>query len=206
MSSRVVKTRRVIRRTITTTTTTANSNSFADFPVSFDLSKTSPWLRIATCEFGILLCLLASLAFHLTLIYHKTVIHPYLKTLEWTIERAENEETYYTFECSAKDISTDTVHEIFLKAPQNKTMDAIDTAMLHGAVVLPDLISSERLTELRTHVMKRLRYLEKSESVPVIAGDHRWSFALKATEDISVVNALQELGQNKFLQETIEGL
>ena len=206
MSSRVVKTRRVIRRTITTTTTTANSNSLADFPTSFDLSKTSSWLRIATCEFGILLCLLASLAFHLTLIYHKTVIHPYLKTLEWTIERAENEETYYTFECSSKDISTDTVDEIFLKAPQNKTMDAINTAMLHGAVVLPDLLSSERLTELRRHVMKRLKYLEHSESVPVIAGDHRWSFALKATEDISVVHALQDLGQNKFLQETIEGL
>mmetsp|Transcript_36141 Transcript_36141/g.87369 ORF Transcript_36141/g.87369 Transcript_36141/m.87369 type:complete len:885 (+) Transcript_36141:66-2720(+) len=231
---KVIKTQRVIRkRTVTThsgnkTDNTGKSLTYSnDDSVSLDSLfqrqsiASSPFLvRFFCFEVSLMLCLGIALVCHQAMFYHKAVLHPYLQTLKWTPERAEQEETYYRFECTSEDITAETVQDLFVTTDHNESSDmtsttghlkfspteAVDKAMTHGAVVLPQLLSSKTASNLRQHVGKRLRNLDQTESIEVIMGDHRWSFALRATEHVSVANALRELGNHPFLQQTIEGL
>ena len=86
---------------------------------------------------------------------------------------------------------------------------AIHLARQHGAVILEDLVSQETTQNLRKHAMRRLKYLEPSQFIDVIAGgsdNKRWSFALEALEDDSVIEFLQELGQNSKLESILQAL
>ncbi|CAJ1970019.1 unnamed protein product [Cylindrotheca closterium] len=252
----VIRKQQTIRSSTSTTTAkrTTRSNIQQKNSIASDNGRESiaNWpfaMRFFCFEASFIICLGIALACHQAIWYHKVVLHPYyLQTFKWTrTNRPSIEETYYRFECTAEDITAETVQDLFVATTKNKNrtsthdesddendstddvssndhhnhhhhhhhhrlkfspMEAVDKAMTHGAVVLPQLLSSQTASNLRTHVGKRLRNLDPNsrESIKVIMGNNRWSFALRATEHISVVKALSELGNHPYLQSTIEGL
>lgn len=165
------------------------------------------WIRISVFEIWIIGGLfLLTIGCHTALSYHERILHPYIQAQKWTNLREELEETYYRFECSAKDISANVASDVFFNEKEHSPEQAIDKALLHGAVVLPNLLSPKKCSDLRRHVMKRLRLLDESTMIDVIMPENRYSFALSATEHSSVSNAFQELGSHKILEQVLQKL
>jgi hypothetical protein len=78
---------------------------------------------------------------------------------------------------------------------------------LHGATVLPDILTSDVASKLRHYILNnRNPNLRPAESLDVIMNEHRSSFALSAVEDESVVSALQQIGQSVALSTTLQAL
>jgi ectoine hydroxylase-related dioxygenase (phytanoyl-CoA dioxygenase family) len=83
---------------------------------------------------------------------------------------------------------------------------AVDKALLHGATVLPDILTLPAAFNLRAYVLRRNRQLSTHESIDVIMSDHRSSFALSAVEHESVTIALQQVGRNRVVRDTLTAL
>ena len=170
-----------------------------------DLLRRHPLLRVTLIEFPLLFLLATAILSHGCLYIHETYLHSYMQALHFTPERQEWEETYPRMECHVPDLTTLEPSDLFLQDDETH-LDAVESALLHGAVVFPQIISNETASRLRRYVLKRNRGLSQSEHVSVIMNDHRTSFTLSATEHPSVVRALQEIGTNQRFLETMEGL
>ena len=126
--------------------------------------------------------------------FHETTLCLCLKPLEWMVERAKREETQCRFKCTANDIAAERAQDLFVQ-PHNKPLDAINKAMIHGSIVMLDVVSPQAVSQMRLHVMKWLKHLEQSESIDMIVGENCWSFVLSAAEHPSVERVLKEVGQ-----------
>jgi hypothetical protein len=144
---------------------------------------------------------------HSLLKIQRRYIHPYLQSLEFTEQRAEWEETYPRMECQSSDLSTADPRDLFLRTDDSSSvLEAVDKTLLHGAVVLPQVMNASVATNLRTYILKRNKKLRAEEQIDVIANQNRISFALAANEHKSVSEALQAIGTNQLLSETLQTL
>ena len=200
----------VVRRTVGSAKTTRNHSNNGDAepsPVEVvnKLFRTSLAFRIFLLELPILVLLACTLASDALLYVHRTYIHEYLKALEFTPERMENEETFPRMECQISDLTTLDPADLILGG--NETyVDATEKVLMHGAALFPQMIQPETAAKFRKYVQKRIKRLKQSENVYVIQNDYRTSFTLTATEDPIVAKALQEIGTNERFVNTLEYL
>ena len=117
----------------------------------------------------------------------------------------ENEYTYYDRSCTVNDLSTRNLSEVVL-TKQTRIEDALDTFMLHGGVVLPQVLTPSTVQQLREHVVKRNANLQEVESIELSQGTNRLSFAFDASEAPIVSQALKEIATNSLLQSLLEKL
>ncbi|KAL7547485.1 hypothetical protein ACHAWF_010779, partial [Thalassiosira exigua] len=112
-----------------------------------------------------------------------------------TDEDLREEVTYYDRECHVLDItaSPDDAWKLIVR-DGDSIDDAVETAMVHGAVALPELFDRSLTSELRKYVLKRNEEVRGTEAeYPVSQGTHRISYGIDAAEDPVVSRALGAL-------------
>jgi Phytanoyl-CoA dioxygenase (PhyH) len=133
---------------------------------------------------------------------HDLYLVPQLKVLTFTLERSLHDLTYYTRVCDASDMSTMNGADLFL--PMDATpRDAYLHQLKHGFTVFPGILKPETCEKLRNFIVKRNHEITEEESIFVIAGENRYSFGL-GTEEVSVREALMELGNSPRLRPALE--
>ena len=154
-----------------------------------------------------------------------------------TDEHLVQEYTYYTRECSLIDLTADltTAHQLVVeedlyndttnitagddrnkkkkqsnrkkknqKAPADR---AVDSVMLHGAVMIPSLLRDSTVQKLRDFVVrKNAAVLGTAAEYPVSQGRNRISYGIEATEDDAVVEALKEIHDHRMLSDVVQKL
>ncbi|KAL3935807.1 MAG: hypothetical protein SGBAC_008744 [Bacillariaceae sp.] len=121
--------------------------------------------------------------------------------------------TYYHRHCTKEDITTYGVNKTdrsnLLLLPNEDTTPeyAQDIMMTHGAVMLPQVLTPETATKLRSYLESRhdiqdtLSWQEKFWT-----GINRLSLGLGFDDDPSIQQAIHEIGHNPMIQATLEGL
>eukprot|EP00978_Attheya_sp_CCMP212_P006256 scaffold14183_cov67-Attheya_sp.AAC.2 len=122
--------------------------------------------------------------------------------MEWNGVRRDLEMTYYNRPCTAEDITTQSVSDLVIR---NDT-DTTRHMLVHGMSLYPEVLSQDTATRLRDYVLFRNANLKSGEAIEVISNAHRYSFAIGATEDPIVSQALQELGTNQRLKDAMEDI
>ena len=114
----------------------------------------------------------------------------------------ESEFTYYHRYCTEADMTTRNIHDLVVddKAPVAR---GVQQMMEHGAVVIRDLLKQDTLRKLREYAVYRNTHIPEEEEYPVSQGHNRMSFGYDATEHPIVVQALQELANNRYLKELL---
>ena len=114
------------------------------------------------------------------------------------------EYTYYNRPCSVVDVTA---------TPQQAAQElwyserAVDQMMLHGAIMIPDLLQPKTVSELRKFVLRKNAAVKGTPAeYPVSQGSKRISYGIEAAEDPIVVQALKELYDNQDLKSLLEGL
>eukprot|EP00550_Attheya_septentrionalis_P007127 CAMPEP_0198284494 /NCGR_PEP_ID=MMETSP1449-20131203/3960_1 /TAXON_ID=420275 /ORGANISM="Attheya septentrionalis, Strain CCMP2084" /LENGTH=899 /DNA_ID=CAMNT_0043981587 /DNA_START=100 /DNA_END=2799 /DNA_ORIENTATION=+ len=125
-----------------------------------------------------------------------------LSNMEWNGVRRDLEMTYYNRPCTAEDITTQSVSDLVI---HNDT-DTTRHMLVHGMSLYPEVLSQDTATRLRDYVLFRNANLKSGEAIQVLSNAHRYSFAISATEDPIVSQALQELGTNQRLKEAMEDI
>lgn len=155
----------------------------------------------------------------------RTFYDDYFVTIVQRAERTDedllDEFTYYTRECNLVDLtaSRETAHNLLVhpdpnklsptdrrkyKTPSNK---AVDSVMLHGAVMIPSLLQDTTIEQLRQFVVRKNEAVRGTPAeFPVSQGRNRISYGIDATEDEAVVKALKELHDHTMLKEVLESL
>mmetsp|Transcript_29447 Transcript_29447/g.71088 ORF Transcript_29447/g.71088 Transcript_29447/m.71088 type:complete len:893 (+) Transcript_29447:196-2874(+) len=154
-----------------------------------------------------------------------------------TDEDLVGEYTYYTRECSLIDLTADltTAHQLVIEEePNNTTNDsssdssdsagkkkkqsnnknkkppadrAVDSVMLHGAVMIPSLLQDSTVQKLRDFVVRKNEaVLGTAAEYPVSQGRNRISYGIEATEDDAVVEALKEIHDHTMLTDVVTKL
>jgi ectoine hydroxylase-related dioxygenase (phytanoyl-CoA dioxygenase family) len=135
---------------------------------------------------------------------HDVYLVPQLKALPFTKERSLRDLTYYTRVCSQNDMSTTNGNDLFL--PINATpQDAYSHQLKHGFTVLPNILQPKTCENLRNYIVQRNSKITEKESIFVIEGDKRSSFGL-GTEEVSVRQALKEIGNSPRLRPALEAI
>jgi ectoine hydroxylase-related dioxygenase (phytanoyl-CoA dioxygenase family) len=121
--------------------------------------------------------------------------------------------TYYHRQCTKEDITTShiankTDRSNLLIIPEDTTPDLVeDVMMTHGAVILPEVLSEETASNLRTYLESRhaiqdqLGWQEK-----FFTGMNRLSLGVGFDDDPSIQQAIYEIGTNERIQTTLTGL
>jgi Phytanoyl-CoA dioxygenase (PhyH) len=135
---------------------------------------------------------------------HDEYLVPQLKALPFTDERSVWDLTYYTRECSVDDMST--MHGADLFLPIDATpVDAYHHQLKHGFTVFQSILKPKTCESLRNYIVARNREISDEESIYVIEGQNRYSFGL-GTEEVSVRNALMEIGNSARLRPALEAI
>jgi hypothetical protein len=195
-------------RTVSTTTTrrvVRRSTSQDNQVVDLSHLLQNRLIRWAMLHIPLLFFLSLAIMSHTLLKIQSRYIHPYLQKMEFTEQRAEWEETYPRMECQSSDLSTADPRDLFLRK-DSSVLEAVDKTLLHGAVVLPQVMNASVATKLRTYILKRNKELRAEEEIDVISNENRISFALSANEHKSVSEALQAIGTNQLFSETLQSL
>lgn len=135
---------------------------------------------------------------------HEEYLVPQLKALPFTDERAVWDLTYYTRECSAEDMSTMRGADLFLPIDASP-IDAYHHQLKHGFTVFQSILKPETCENLRNYIVARNHEITEEESIYVIEGQNRYSFGL-GTEEVSVRNALMEIGNSPRLRPALEAI
>ena len=135
---------------------------------------------------------------------HDEYLVPQLSALEFTDKRSLRDNTYYSRECSADDMSTVRGAELFL--PIDATpIDAYHHHLKHGFTVFQSILKPETCEKLRNFIVARNHEITEEEKIFVIEGQNRFSFGL-GTEEVSVRNALMEIGNSPRLRPALEAI
>lgn len=117
----------------------------------------------------------------------------------------DREFTYYHRYCTEADLTTRNINDLVAdsKAPVSV---AVEQMMQHGALVIRDLFKQDTVRKLRDYIVYKNTHIPEEEVYPVSQGRNRMSFGFDATEHPIVVQALQELANNKFLKTLLSEL
>jgi ectoine hydroxylase-related dioxygenase (phytanoyl-CoA dioxygenase family) len=121
--------------------------------------------------------------------------------------------TYYNRQCTAEDITTKNLENktdrsnLLVLTNDVTPKKAQEVMMTHGAVILPNVLSDETASQLRTylesrhHIQDELGWQEKFwEDIS------RLSLGLGFHDDPSIPQALHEIGTNPAIRSTLEGI
>lgn len=154
---------------------------------------------------ALLFCLmLAVLAFR---DLHQDYFVPFLEAATRTDDDLLNEFTYYDRLCSVDDITTQDLNDLLIQ-PNTSTAEAVETIMVHGGALVPQLLSPNTVKQLREYVVGRNERVTDQQRLPVSQseGGTRLSWTIDATEDPILSVALKEIASHPQLQPLMEGL
>jgi hypothetical protein len=137
---------------------------------------------------------------------HDYYFLPFLDAAARTDEDLDNEYTYYDRSCTVNDLSTRNLSDLVLSNRTLPVETLVDTVLRHGGVVVPQILTPFTVQKLREHVVKRNANLEQVEKIPLSQGKNRLSFAIDASEDPIVSQALHEIATHPLLQPMMEKL
>jgi ectoine hydroxylase-related dioxygenase (phytanoyl-CoA dioxygenase family) len=133
---------------------------------------------------------------------HDQYLVPQLNVLKFTSERSVPDSTYYSRVCDASDMTTTNGADLFLPIDASPK-EAYGHQLKHGFTVFQSILKPETCEQLRNYIVTRNHQITEEESIFVIEGTNRYSFGL-GTEEISVRNALMELGNSPRLRPALE--
>ncbi|CAJ1934728.1 unnamed protein product [Cylindrotheca closterium] len=121
--------------------------------------------------------------------------------------------TYYHRHCTKEDITTFGLNKtdrsnLMILPNENTTPEyAQDIMMKHGAVILPQVLTPETATNLRSYLESRHEIQDTlSWQEKFWTGINRLSLGLGFNDDPSIQKAIHEIGHNPMIQATLEGL
>jgi len=124
--------------------------------------------------------------------------------LEFDDDRREVEITYYDRACDASDFTTTDLYDITI-FDEDTLDDAVDLFMTHGGVIIPQILSPNTTSQLRSYIIEQNYGMEDPEDQYYVhEHEHRWSLKLGAHDDPSVSLALKEIGEHEVLKPLIE--
>mmetsp|Transcript_2040 Transcript_2040/g.2893 ORF Transcript_2040/g.2893 Transcript_2040/m.2893 type:complete len:1042 (-) Transcript_2040:121-3246(-) len=159
-------------------------------------------LRVLILEFPISFCFAVYLAAAWTHQLHDKYLEPQIRALEWTEERKFDETTYYKRLCTSDDLSASKGKDLFLSIDAT-SQEAYEHQLKHGITVFPSVLEEEAATQLRDYIISRNHNLTEEESIFVIEGDNRYSFAL-GSEEPSVSKAMAQISTNERFKPALE--
>lgn len=120
--------------------------------------------------------------------------------------------TYYHRICTVADQTAHNSTELIVDiGPTNdstttttKIQKAVHKMLVHGATIIPNLISVETATQLREYILQE--NLKEDHLIYVIENKHRWSFPIQVDQHPIISTALQEILHQPNLQEYIEAV
>ena len=84
------------------------------------------------------------------------------------------------------------------------TDEALDTLMLHGATIIPELLQPDTISNLRRYLQWKNAKVTDEEAYPMSQGYKRLSYGLEPTEDDAIVQALHEITSHRLLPELLQ--
>jgi hypothetical protein len=172
--------------------------------------SSSFWWWIRFISHSILFLAFASFA----CVYVVRMIHDdYFVTLLEKARRTNDdlihEYTYYERPCNVLDISANAVEarsELMFQETETSNQ-AVDKMMMHGALMIPHLLTDAMVSELRDFVVWKNNVTKgTSAEYPVTEADFRISYGIDATEHPTVIRALNAIHSSKRLSSLLEGL
>ena len=136
--------------------------------------------------------------------FHDNYFVPIVRRAERTDEDLQDEVTYYNRPCSALDLTAtrDDANTLYVDSSLYTTWDervraaeeSVDKLMLHGGVMLSDVLSTETIRELRNYVVEKNEEVRGTAAAfPMSQKKGRVSFGFEVEEDPSVSKALKEI-------------
>eukprot|EP00934_Nitzschia_sp_Nitz4_P005517 Nitzschia sp. Nitz4//scaffold5_size260463//134774//137477//NITZ4_000986-RA/size260463-augustus-gene-0.10-mRNA-1//1//CDS//3329555352//5507//frame0 len=139
--------------------------------------------------------------------FHDDYFVPMVQRARRTDEDLLEEFTYYERPCSVVDVTAEKKDASHLYIGPDSKNHGVDQMMTHGAVLFPNLLSPETVTELRRFVDNKNRVVEGTAAqYPMSQDFQRVSFGIEATEHPAVIQALKEINGNVQLKALLEGL
>eukprot|EP00526_Cylindrotheca_closterium_P002077 CAMPEP_0113618270 /NCGR_PEP_ID=MMETSP0017_2-20120614/9243_1 /TAXON_ID=2856 /ORGANISM="Cylindrotheca closterium" /LENGTH=1121 /DNA_ID=CAMNT_0000527759 /DNA_START=13 /DNA_END=3378 /DNA_ORIENTATION=+ /assembly_acc=CAM_ASM_000147 len=121
--------------------------------------------------------------------------------------------TYYHRHCTKEDITTFGINKtdrsnLLILPEENTTAEiAQDIMMTHGAVILPQVLTTETAINLRSYLESRHEIQDTlSWQEKFWTGINRLSLGLGFDDDPSIQQAIHEIGHNPMIEATLEGL
>ena len=152
---------------------------------------------------------------------HKEYFLPLLHRAERTNDDLFHEYTYYERQCTVEDVTltlqddpSQLIYETRTSTTSSSTSASVNPSnygvnqmMKHGVLVLPEILSSTTVKELREFVVDKNAAVKGTNAeYPVSQGENRISYGIEATEDVRVLTALREIHANQKLKNLLEGL
>jgi hypothetical protein len=147
--------------------------------------------------------------------FHDDYFVPIVQRAERTDEDLQDELTYYNRGCSVLDLTATRAQANALyyqslptdspASRQAKADSAVNALMLHGGVMLADLLSKETITNLRKYVMETNEVVRGTAAqFPMSQGKKRVSFGIEPTDDPSISAALKEIHDHPLFPQVIQ--
>jgi hypothetical protein len=173
-------------------------------PPSRSLSLIGLCLRILVLDFGLfLLFALYVSMLGLEWISNEYLI-PQLHLQLFTPEKAERDVTYYHRVCTPDHQTAHNTDDLLIDYATMTPHAVVDKMLYHGVTVLPRLLSPSTAHDLRNFILEENQ--KSRELIHVIENAHRWSFPIQVDQHSMVAVALQEILQQPFLVDVLEGL
>ena len=170
-------------------------------------NKKQSWIRTLFLDLPLIVIFTLLLSIYcVDIIYHEYYV-PMLEASARTAsdKNLRKEYTYYDRQCTLQDLSSRTGEGLLL-TNETTPKEAVDTMMVHGNAIIPQILDFQTSKKLRNYIMGRNAELTKAEKIPLSQGRHRVSFGIDATEDPIVSEALKQVANHALFQGLIEGL
>ncbi len=114
--------------------------------------------------------------------------------------------TYYNRQCSSLDISTTDSNDLIIPQDSNR-LQAADKMMVHGAVIMKDILSQGTAAELRDYLETRHAIKDQLPYMEVFFEEiGRLSLGIGTSDHPIIGKALEEVGNHSVLKTTLEGI
>jgi ectoine hydroxylase-related dioxygenase (phytanoyl-CoA dioxygenase family) len=170
-----------------------------------DLPEVPVWVKETAWHLPLIMVALVACLLQIILLTHDTYIEPYMKSLQWTLERSEHAHTYDYFTCQAEDITAHEPSQLMID-PKAPVAQAVDSMMHHGMGIFPNVLEPAVADHLRQYVLWKNQRIDVMENIPVIQTQNRYSLGLDVTDHETVRTALTQLVSNVLLTDTLTEL
>lgn len=179
---------------MTQRSTTTKNNSGVNVRWSF--------LRILLIDLPLLATFTAYIAALTLELVHLEYLKPLKDLFEWNDQRRDVEVTFYHYQCTDDDISADSADELVITQDMS-TQQAIDHMQIHGATMVPNILSNTTADALRAFIVEENL---RQEGWFVISNKNRYSFGIQVDQHPSIPLALHEIAQHEVLRPMLDQL
>lgn len=154
-------------------------------------------------------------AVHCLKTFHDDYFVPIVERAERTDMDLQDEVTYYPRQCNSLDLTAThkEASQLYIETPKSldavpeMATDAVDKIMMHGAIMITDLLQQDIVESLREYVVRKNGEIKGTAAqIPMSQGRSRVSFGIEAGDDPAVVAALKEIHNHPLFGNIIQEL